>query len=65
MDEVDLANMQVELNEQRSIDYAREQANKPIPKGTGECLWCGSKIVDERRFCNRECADCWEKWGRM
>lgn len=64
-DEVDVANAQVELNEQRSIKYAQEQANKPIPKGRGECLWCGELIKDERRFCNRECADCFEKWGRQ
>lgn len=65
MDEVDVANIQVSLNEQRSIEYAREQANKPIPKGIGECLWCGTKIIDARRFCNYECADCWERWGRQ
>ena len=62
-DEADKANEQVELNEQRSISYAREQANKPIPRGIGKCLWCSECIKDERRFCNRDCADCYEKWG--
>lgn len=62
-DEVDLANAQVELNEQRSIVYARQQANKPIP--TSEfCLWCGSATKDGRRFCDRICADDWEKFGK-
>lgn len=64
-DEIDVANEQVQLNEQRSIKYAQEQASKPIPKGIGECLWCGEIIKDERRFCNRECSDCYEKWGRQ
>lgn len=63
-DEIDRANEQVELNEQRSINYAREQANKPIPKSE-HCYWCNEKTKDGRRFCNNECADNWEKWGRQ
>ena len=63
-DEIDLANAQVELNEQRSISYAREQAKKPIPK-SDHCLWCNEKTLNGRRFCNRECAEGWETWGRQ
>ncbi len=63
-DEVDAANAQVELNEKRSILYAQEQANKPIP--TSEyCYWCNEKTKGGRRFCNNDCADSWEKWGRQ
>ena len=61
-DEADVANIQVELNENRSIKYAQVLASKPIPK-SDTCYWCSSKTVDGRRFCNRECSDNWEKWG--
>lgn len=63
-DEVDVANAQVELNEQRSIKYAQQQANKPIAK-SDKCYWCDAKTKDGRRFCNKDCADSWEKWGRQ
>ena len=61
-DEVDVANAQVELNENRSIAYARFQANKPIP--TSEtCYWCASKTNNGARWCNRDCASHWERYG--
>lgn len=63
-DEVDAANEQVAMNEARSIAYAQIEANKPIPTSE-HCLWCAAKTKDGRRFCNRSCADDWEKYGRQ
>jgi len=62
MDEVDVANAQVEMNEKRSIRYARQMANKPIPKSE-TCLWCGSETVDGARWCDRDCCNHWERYG--
>lgn len=64
MDEADVANAQVELNEQRSIKYAQLEAQKPIPKSKN-CLWCGSKTKEGRRWCNRDCCNSWELYGRQ
>ena len=61
-DIIDDAAVQIELNEQRSIAYASNEASKPIP--TSEtCLWCSAKTNEGRRFCNRDCCSQWEKYG--
>lgn len=63
-DEVDMANMQVELNEKRSIAYAQALASTPIPK-SDHCLWCNSKTIDGRRWCNADCRDMWTDFGEQ
>ena len=55
-DECDLAQIQIENNENRSIEYARQQANKPI-QPSDVCLFCGEKTLEGRRFCDSFCRD--------
>lgn len=59
-DEADQANLQVELNERRSIAYASQQANLPIPISE-VCLFCTEPTEDGRRFCDAFCRDEYEK----
>lgn len=61
-DEADLANHQVELNEQRSIKQAQIEASKPILE-RDNCLWCSMKTRNGARWCNRDCCSQWEKYG--
>lgn len=61
-DEVDLANSQVSLNEERSIKYAQLEASKPIPT-SNNCYWCSSHTIEGRRFCNANCRDMWQEFG--
>lgn len=63
MDEADLGNLQVELNEQRSIKYAQERAKELEVQPVGHCLYCGEKfLTDSRmRFCDSFCRDEWQK----
>lgn len=63
MDEADLGNMQVELNEQRSIKYAQQQAQTLEVHPVGHCLYCHEKfLIDSRmRWCDEFCRDGWQK----
>jgi hypothetical protein len=63
MDEADLGNMQVELNEQRSIKYAQQQAQTLEVQPVGHCLYCHEKfLTDSRmRWCDDFCRDEWQK----
>ena len=62
-DEADLGNMQVELNEQRSIKYAQANANKLEVEPVGHCLYCGEKFLTDSvmRWCDAFCRDLYEK----
>lgn len=60
MDEIDLANEQVEKNERRSIEQARIEAQKKIPESEF-CLWCGEGTINGARWCSRDCCSQWEK----
>jgi len=34
------------------------------PKATGECLSCGNAVALERRWCDADCRDDWERNAR-
>ena len=58
MDEIDLANQELEFLErvQRSKQYKQEA------EPTGYCLFCFEPLDDKRkRWCDAECRDAWEK----
>jgi hypothetical protein len=38
----------------------REQETIVYVKGTGQCLNCGEKLNDSRRWCDKDCADDWD-----
>jgi hypothetical protein len=58
VDEVDRANEQIE----KGIEDTLKNINTTIPKNvTGRCLACGENITDERRWCNADCRDNYEK----
>ena len=61
-DIIDDANMQVELNELRSIQYSTELARKPIPK-SDFCYWCKEKTHNGRRFCSAECRNMYQEFS--
>ena len=51
--------------EMLASSYAIEEIRgriRPIPVNTSKKCWsCGEKLNDTRRFCDRYCADDWEK----
>ena len=58
IDEVDRANEQIE----KGIEDTLKNINTTIPKNvTGRCLSCGLDVEDERRWCNADCRDNYEK----
>jgi len=59
-DDCDMAQIQIENNENRSIAYASIEANKPIQL-SDVCLFCGESTVDGRRWCDKFCATEYEK----
>ena len=63
MDEADLGNMQVAMNEERSIKYAQERAKELEVQPVGHCLFCGEKfLTDSRmRFCDAFCRDGYDR----
>ena len=38
----------------------KEMQNIKYVEGTGFCLNCGEKLNDNRRWCNKDCADDWD-----
>lgn len=62
-DIIDDANLQVELNEQRSIKYAQERAKELEVQPVGHCLYCGEKFMTDSRmrWCDNFCRDGYEK----
>ena len=58
VDDVDRANEQIE----KSIEDTLKNIDTTIPKNiTGECLTCGQPVNDERRWCDADCRDNYEK----
>ena len=60
-DVIDDAAEVIERTLEANIKAAREAIIDPMSNDTGECLWCGSEVSDGRRFCDKYCADDWEK----
>lgn len=53
-DEADVANDHL----QKITDAAIASINTTIPINlTGECIWCGEAVPDDRRWCSADCRD--------
>ena len=58
VDDVDKANEQV----QKGIEDTLKNISTVIPKNiTGECFTCGQPVDNERRWCDADCRDSYEK----
>ena len=58
VDDVDKANEQV----QKGIEDTLKNISTVIPKNiTGECFTCGQPVDNERRWCDADCRDNYEK----
>ncbi|GIX31381.1 MAG: hypothetical protein KatS3mg124_1853 [Porticoccaceae bacterium] len=57
MDEADIAAERLEREMERLLRLRR--ASGPAP--TGACLWCGETIEADRRWCDADCRDDWER----
>lgn len=55
----DAASELEEFQRQRAITDARRA--QPAAVATGYCLDCGEPVAAPRRWCNRECAERWER----
>lgn len=57
-DDIDRAQNEVE----RTLGEALRQRKPVGPEPTGECLHCGEAVPDQRRWCDADCRDRWEKY---
>jgi predicted nucleic acid-binding Zn ribbon protein len=55
----DQATMREEQERERSINAVRRQNQTLVP--TGACHWCGEDVDGERRFCDADCRDMWQR----
>ena len=56
-DDADKTQDRIELEESLR---RREMKNIKYVEGTGFCLNCGEKLNDNRRWCDKDCADDWD-----
>lgn len=56
-DDADKTQDRIELEEALR---RREMKNIKYVEGTGFCLNCGEKLNDNRRWCDKDCADDWD-----
>ena len=53
-DDIDDANEEV----QRQLDATLSNVNTEVPDNdTVQCIWCETKVKDNRRWCGIECRD--------
>jgi len=55
----DQATFREEQERERSIAAARRVGKRIEP--TGACHWCGEAVEADRRFCDADCRDGWQK----
>ena len=61
VDEVDVSSKNVE----KEIETALKNIDTTIPKNkTGKCLYCKADITNERRWCDADCRDNYERQKR-
>ena len=58
-DEIDRASDQEQVLRDSAIYSARQVRN--IILSTGKCLQCDADVAGDRRWCNSDCRDDWEK----
>lgn len=60
-DEIDDANEEL----QKQIDATLSNVNTEVPDNeTGQCIWCETKVKDNRRWCSVECRNEHEHYAR-
>lgn len=59
MDEADLSALMDEKDEALRLKY--KQPLQPEALATGFCLFCGEELNDNRRWCDKECVQLWER----
>lgn len=59
MDIADKAQQHIER--EHALALAAARSRKTGPEATGECLWCGEPLDDDRRWCDAGCRDDWER----
>jgi hypothetical protein len=64
VDTVDIAQEHTDYLHGKRIEEIRGRAGVIEAKATGYCLHCGEDLPSERRFCDADCRDDWEKLKR-
>lgn len=59
----DFADKSSELSEQL-LDIALTHKKPEAPGYTGKCFFCGEPINQPKRWCDVECRDLYDKYGR-
>lgn len=58
MDEIDVANQQMELAIENSL--RRNKQHRRVINATGYCLYCKEPLQHGQRFCDEDCRDDFE-----
>ena len=59
----DFADKSSELSEQL-LDIALQNKKPEGPTYNGKCFFCGEPVEQPKRWCDAECRDLYEKYGR-
>jgi len=62
-DIIDMANDRAEMDLQRAVAAARN-SNGLEAAATGQCLHCGAHVRGDRRWCDTDCRDDWDRNNR-
>ena len=62
-DDADVANDLMQHATDVAIHNASHEAHK-IVNSTGQCIWCGDKVKDEKRWCSIECRDEYQRYKK-
>ena len=53
----DIASENEELARDKALKFRKPEGPKP----TGKCLWCDEPLEGDRRWCDKDCLDRWER----
>ena len=62
-DDADVANDLIQYAIHNGIKNASSEAHK-IVNSTGQCIWCGDKVKDQKRWCSIECRDEYQRYKK-
>ena len=60
-DDIDNACEREQQDRERAIEQAR--VNKIVVAATGCCLECKAQVSKDKRWCDRDCRDTWQRWN--
>ena len=60
-DDIDNACEREQQDRERAIQQAR--VNTIVIAATGYCLECDEEVTKDKRWCDQDCRDTWQRWN--